>query len=159
MFYLTPNQGSPAFAGDSEVMNHKIFEFDPKKLDYFPKQHLIWDRITSDIYTVKIGNFEFYVPAGVYVYSGSWDGVTDWIPIEELIDRDITVFTMAEGMDDWRLDPIELESVSEQSYFIPTSKNPIPISNINGSRVILISLIDQYHKFKDHPPNIFFAEV
>ena len=158
MFYLTANEGCPAFAGNPEVMNHRIYEFDGKRLDYFLKQHLIWDRFTSDVYTVKVGSFEFYIPAGVYIYAGSWDGITDWIPIEELIDRDITIFTMDEGMGDWRLENLDLESVTEQSFYIPTTKNPLPIGTINGKRVILISLVDQYHKFKDQPPNIFFAE-
>jgi hypothetical protein len=159
MFYLSDKDGSPVFAGDPSCMNHRIFEFDPKKLDYFLKQFLMWDRITSDVYTMKGETAEFYIPSGFYIYVGSWDGATDWVPIEELIDRDITVFVMSQNMDDWRLETLSVVGVTEQSFYYPVTKSPMPVSNIGGKRVFLMSSVDQYHKFKDQPPNIFFVDT
>lgn len=159
MFFLRETN-PPLFAGEKSCMDHKIYEFDIKKEDYMLKQFVDWDYITTDVYTlVTEDNLAFYLPSGHYVYVGSEDGIVDWILSDELIDRDMEVFVIGKDFDKWKLAQLKLVSVYGMAYYYPVSKSPIPFTDMTGEWLIVNSSVDQYHKLKNHAPNIFFMET
>lgn len=157
MFYLR-EQHPPLWAGDKAVMDQQFYEFDVKKEDYFLKQFISWDRISTDIYTMQTDRGqEFYVPAGFYVFVGSEDGSVDWVLSDELVDRDIETFVISAEFNRWELKVMRVTAITPHFFYYPFTKNPVPITNMNANEVIIISSVDQYHKLKKHAPSMFFS--
>lgn len=158
MFYmreLTP----PLLSTRVDTMDQRLYEFDPKKEDYMLKQFVVWDHVDVDFFTLVTDNgVEFYLPSGYYVFAGSESGDVDWILTDELIDRDIEVFVINKEFNNWSLQNLSLTHVTDQEFYYPDTKNPVPMTDMTGDYTVIVSSIDQYHKLKNMPSNVFFSE-
>ena len=139
-----------------EVFGKRIFEFDVSKDDYILKYISNWEETVGE-YIIEVGGLRYTIPSGVYIYCGCESGSTDWVLIDEMINRDISVFQMDIDFGSWELSRLELRGMTEQSLFLPSTKNPIPIADITGKKTIVMAYHDMYHKFKDKEFGVLFV--
>jgi hypothetical protein len=147
MYYLT--EGDMALdAKDIDSINHHVYDFCPAKEDYFLNFFVSWNKIESDMYKFIIGSWRFEIPSGVYVFAGCEAGVGDWILSDELVGRDLDFFTLSPSCNKWSFEEHLIESSYKGVYYYPNTKNPMPLVDESGSRMILIAQTDQYSKMK-----------
>ena len=139
----------------NDVVGKRIYEFDVQKEDYILKPHLIWDEVIGE-YKISVGGYKYIVPSGVYLFCGDDNGSTDWILVDEIINRDIMVFQMNMDFGEHRVEPIEFDGMCNVSLFMPKTNTPKPIADLSGKRTIVISNHDMYHKLKDLPYDALF---
>lgn len=161
MLYLSPEGFSPLQGVERVSIYERIFEFDPGARDYVYKRFLLWDKITSDVFTLKtnITNTTIYVPSGFYVFVGSDEGASDWIMVDELIGRDIEVFCISSDFNDFVLETVSLTSVVETTFYYPMTKNPIPVTDLYNKKVFLCCSSDPYLRLKSIPVGEFFVNL
>jgi hypothetical protein len=137
---------------NKENLDQRIFEFNLKadKEDYFLNYFLNWERVVGDVYTLKIGGHTFQVGTGLYVFIGCEDADGDWAIIDEIIGRDIQIFTTTPKMTTWSFETPSLMGInSNGEYYYPSTRNPIPVVSNDGETVIMVSMTDQYRSNKD----------
>lgn len=151
MKYLNGND-QPVDATKQENLSQRIFEFCLKKEDYFLNYFMNWDRVSGDVYTVRIGDHTFEIGAGLYIFIGT-EETSDWCIIEELIGRDIQVFTTTPKLTTWRFENLSLVDVNQPTeYYFPQTRNPMPVVSNDGEKIIMVSVVDQYRSTnnRDH---------
>lgn len=135
-------------ATNEESIGHRVFEYDTKANDYMYNFSPVWEICESD-YLVQVGNQKYHLPSGAYVlvsYLGC-DQI-DWIVVDELINMDIEVVQMSNDLNTVSLKPMKLVDVDNTLLYFPQTKNPFPISDISGTRSIVICFKDVYHGLK-----------
>jgi hypothetical protein len=134
----------------SENLVERVFEFCTKKEDYFLNYFLNWDKIIGDVYQLKIGNHNFNVGSGFYVFIGCDDADGDWAIIDEIIGRDIQIFTLDPKISTWSFNTPTLKGVNENTtYYYPMTRSPIPVVSNDGQAMIMVSSVDQYRSTKE----------
>jgi hypothetical protein len=134
----------------TENLGKRVFEFSIQKEDYFANMHLQWDRIEGEIYRLDVGGRSFAIGSGMYVFIGCDYGSGDWVTIDEVIGRDIKLFTVSPDLGKWGFDRQILQEVVMGSFFYPSTKNPVPVLSACGTRFIMTSNSDQYRNIKNH---------
>jgi hypothetical protein len=130
-------------------LGKRVFEFSLQKEDYFANLYLQWDKIEGDIYRLNVGGRSFSVGSGMYIFIGCDYGSGDWVTIDEIIGRDIKLFTVSPCLDKWGFDKQTLQDVYVGSYFFPNTKNPVPIVSACGTRFVMVANSDHYRTIKD----------
>jgi len=144
-------------ASEPSVVSSRIYEFCPVDEDYFTMLTVFWNEYNGTIYHFNIGDHLFKVPAGMYICVGCESGNIDWILSDELIDRGMTAILMTH---EFKLDgfsEIRMIGYESGSMFVPSSKNPLPVTSEVGNHLILVSSVDQYHKYKNKDYVTFFV--
>ena len=140
----------------TEVFGKRIFEFDVNKEDYMLRYFSTWEETIGE-FIIDVGGYRYMIPSGVYIYCGCESGSTDWVMIDEMINRDISVFQMDTDFGSWDLSEIKLHSMTKQTIYLPSTKNPLPIADVSGTRTIVMAYHDMYHKLKDKDYGILFV--
>lgn len=125
------------------------FEIEP--CDFFLKTCMFWQNVTSDAYTLTIGEGTVTLPYNYYIVIGDYDSGFDCVTPEEIMGRDFDVFTfsndLAEGTHE--LTPLHVVGYEEDVVFIlPFTKSVFPIM-ISDTRAMFIINKDSYNKFKE----------
>lgn len=148
MNYLSADD-TPIDATKKDNLDQRIFEFCLKKEDYFLNYFLNWERIIGDVYTLKIGGHTFTIGTGLYIFIGS-EEASDWAVLDEIIGRDIQIFTTTPRLSTWSFETPHLMGINPKGeYYYPLSRNPIPVVSHDGEAVIMVSQTDQYRSNKD----------
>lgn len=134
-------------AQSADTVGKRIFNFDVKAEDYFYQFYPVWDRVESE-YVISINGRRYHLPSGVFVLIATMAGDTDWVLIDELINMDVEVLQMNNDFNNISLYNPKLVKLDDTVLYMPQTKNPIPISDVTGSRTIIISYKDVYHKAK-----------
>lgn len=144
-------------AKQSECTAQQIYEFFLSKDDYHLSPNCFWNECTGPLYTFKIGKESFEVPSGVYVCVGCETGSIDWMLSDELIGRGMTSIQMDTGFKLSGFREIALVGMRHGTMFVPNTKNPFPVASEEGNCVIIVAMVDQYHKFKHQDYGVFFV--
>lgn len=156
MNYIGSND-VPLSSKDIETIEKRIFIFDTEAEDYFLQMCISWDKVTTTFYRVKIGDSIYEIPSGTYLLCGCAGGSQDWIEIDELAGRPIEVILISKNFRSWDFVTPKFIAAREDSCYVPMVKNPIPVSDLDGGKHIIISAGDQYRKLKDRDYDIFFV--
>jgi hypothetical protein len=135
-----------------------VYDYDIKKSDYFLRHRAQWE-VTKPEYAIEVGGKRYHLPSGIYLFCGCEYGSTDWVLIDEIINRDIPVFQMDNDFQSWELHQVNLsqnQSVPTELY-LPVTKSPLPVSDVSGTRCIIIAYHDMYHKLKDLDATALFV--
>lgn len=135
-----------------ENLDQRVFEFCTKKEDYFLNYFMHWDRTIGDLYQLRIGTHTFDIGAGLYIFIGT-EEAADWCIVEELIGRNIQVFTTTPKISTWSFDELSLINVNHSGeYYYPQTRNPMPVVSNDGKKIIMTSVVDQYRSTnnRDH---------
>lgn len=147
----------PINAMDPEVVGKHVFEFDMDRQDWMLRARAIWDEVAATAYTFKIGKHRFVLPAGVYVYTGCVGGSTDWVLTDEIIGRPIETFVLDTDIHGWTLKRPILESLQEGvKFYLPSIRTPMVAVDTTGTKTIIVSHNDHFHRFKDEDFNVLF---
>jgi hypothetical protein len=158
MFYIREtNEVESAF--NEDCVNHKYFEYKPDKDDYLLTYNVSWDEMLTDIYQFRVGMKNLFIPSGIYLFCGDEFGTSDWILSDEIIGRDIPIFTSNIDMTGWKSVIPKLVNTFPETFYYPLSKNPIPVADQTGTITIVTSRVDQYHKLSDRDFGSFFGGV
>jgi len=131
--------------------NKLFWTFDIEQCDFFLKSCLLWQNITSDAYTLQIGNGTVTLPYNYYIVIGDYDSGFDCITPEEIMGREFDVFTFANDLHEGShmLEPLQVTGYNEDIVFIlPFVKSVFPIM-ISNTRAMFIINKDSYNKFKE----------
>lgn len=134
-------------------IEHRIMEFNVDKKDFFLVNKIIWDSIKCSFYDVEIGGGVFSIPAGHFIMIGDEYGDIDWIVIDELFSRSLSVACFDMDFRNWSVSDVRVSDVYSGEIFWPNTKHIIPIQS-NGV-TILLSEKDQHHKTQDQQIEIF----
>lgn len=139
----------PLDAFDPESINHQFFELKLSEMDYFLNFRINWDVISTPLFEMAIGGSLFYIPSDFHVMIADVYGNVDWIPVNEMIDREVEVAVFDPSFETWRLDhPRLTNKVTDKEFHWPMTKNVVPI--LSSNNVILLSQKDHYHKTKHY---------
>lgn len=128
-----------------ESTNSPVFTYSLEHSDYLCAQFLMWDRFDGDVYRFVLNDkFAFDIGAGLYIFAGCQSGAVDWLTVDEMLGRDINVFTMHPDVSKWDLLKQRLVDVKTSAWYLPQTKHPFPIVSNCGSRIIMASTIDQH---------------
>lgn len=126
-----------------------LFELDIEESDYMYHRRLCWDHFRGDVYKFDIGNTKIEIPSTFYIMITDEYGEIDWIPVDEIIDRDIDVVTVDKDFSAWRMERLVLiDQLVAQDYAFPQTKNAIPIST-DGKRCVIIAKADKHTETGD----------
>lgn len=130
----------------------KLFwTFDIEQEDFFLKSCMYWQNITSDAYTLQVGNGFVTLPYNYFIVIGDYDSGFDCITPEEIMGREFDVFTFAHDIHEGShmLEPLIVTGYEEDVNFVlPFVKSVFPVM-ISDSRAMFIINKDSYNKFKD----------
>lgn len=129
-----------------ECVGSKYLEFKPEKNDYFLISTVAWDRVTTSIYQIDFGGALFYIPSGMFILISDETGETDWLMVDEIIGRDITVPIISNNLKRHRVYSPKLSGVFTGQYYWPMTKGIIPVTN--EMYTIILSNRCQYLKTK-----------
>lgn len=147
---------APSPATDIDSTAAHIYEFSVQKEDYFYNLRMSWENITSPAYELRFGNSVIVVPSGLYVVLCDESGVIDWVLVDEVIGRDMSIMLLSPNMKSWSIQtPVLVEYHEEYEYYLPKTENALPITNQNNDGVIVVSRADQYSLTKDKLVDIF----
>lgn len=129
-----------------ENLSEKIFEFVISKEDYFLNMYLRWDRVESDMYRMDVGGAIFDIGCGLYVFAGDGfsGGGCDWFQIDEIIGRNIQVFTVNPAVTRFDFHEQHLKETYYGTYYYPITSNPMPVVSSCGTKMIIVSQTDQH---------------
>lgn len=148
MNYLTADD-KPISAYTEDLMHHSIFTFSVQQEDYFLNFFMNYERVSTEIYVFAIGKYTFHIPSGMFVYAGDAGGSIDWVLSDELVGRkSVDLFVMPPSFKAWQLETPSLTSTFTGEYYIPVTKDAIPIVSECGRKTILASARDLYHQWK-----------
>lgn len=130
---------------DEHSAGEFVYELDLSTKDYMLNRSLMWDHFRDDVYVFQIGNKILNIPATMYILISDEYGTVDWIHVEEIIDRDITVVTLDREFTSWQLHKLELlDQKTSEVYSLPKTSNALPIST-DGDCFVVISKSDQHN--------------
>lgn len=145
----------PVSSKCDSCIESRVFDFSIEEEDYFLNYHATWDLIEGDSFTVEIGGGIFNIPSGLYLLCVCEDGNSDWIMIDEIIGRDIGIFTMPISMRSFSPKRMRVRDFHVDRSYFPLSRTPVPLTDGEGTVVILASTIDQHSKMKGKEFDIF----
>lgn len=154
--FLINEENQPIDARQEDVMTKRFIEFCTIRDDYFLVTNLLWDVITTELYTFDIGGKKFEIPAGMYLLCGCASGSQDWIQTEAIIGRPIDVVVMCDQYKRWNLVTPEFVSSRVGTVYYPSTKQPVPLIDPTGKSILISSPIDLHQKMKDKPFDVFF---
>lgn len=131
-----------------ENLGEKICEFVITKSDYFNNFYLQWSRNESEMYRIEAGNTTFDIGTGLYVFAGI-DYNFDFFQIDELIGRDLQIFTINPRATKFDTFQFNLKETYYGTYYYPATKNPLPVVSACGTKCIIVSQTDQYRNIAD----------
>jgi len=155
--YFVREINKPVNAQLSTALDYRIFEFCKKREDYFLTTFVNWEKRDVDMYRFKLGSSFIDLPSDFYVYIGSAEGVFDWVLVDSLVEHQADVVVMPFEMNSWSLETAELTGTYTSNVYYPVTNNIIPITNLDGTKHLLLSSVDPYHKFKNKPFDLFFS--
>lgn len=138
-------------------LSERFYEFCPQKEDYFLNFYINWSKVRSKVFVFKVGRIRFHIPTGFYIFVGSADGTTDWMLIDEVVDRNIEAFVTPTSIGSWSLQELELIDYVDMTYFYPDTRNPVPLVDESERYCVIVSAADQYHKFKNKDHGTLFV--
>lgn len=139
------------------TVGRRVFDYSIKDEDYLLRHHISWEKVASD-YCISVNGYKFHIPSGMYIFCGCVSGNTDWIMIDELINREVEVFLLSLDFDSWALHQPEFQAFEmNEVVYLPSTKSPLPVADMTGSRAIIISSTDVYHKMKDKDFSAMFV--
>lgn len=136
----------PIPAENEECASKRLLEFntDTKKWDFYLTYKIAWDLIEAQMFEMEIGNGKFNIPSGLYVMIGDDYGEIDWIMIDELFSRPLSISTLDTNFKNWGCSEPRATGVYEGSIFWPSTKHIIPV--VDNETVILVSEKDQHNR-------------
>ena len=133
---------------DESVIEKPTYEYSYKENDYFLKHHTAWDCAVVE-YLISINGYQYMLPSGMYLLVGEIYGDQDWVYIDELIGREIEVFQTDTEFSELSFGKVELLDSVDVEVFYPQCKQIIPIADMTGEKVIMVSKSDHYHNLKN----------
>ena len=158
MRFLTETDKSPSIFDDTS-MESRVFVFCPSREDYFLTYNASWrTEKNATVYRFSLGNRYFTIPSCVYVCVACQSGSIDWMLTDDLIGKNMSLLTMSRELKNWKFEELWFSGKENKTYHIPITKNPYPVvDDTRGDLVILVSSVDQYHKFKNFEYSVFFV--
>jgi hypothetical protein len=137
--------------------NNPVYTYSLEHGDYINSPFLMWDRYDGELYRFCLNNKIFFdIGATLYVFAGCQSGAVDWLTVDELIGRDIDILSIAVNLSKWDFMNQRLVDVRNGTWYLPQTKNPIPVVSNCGTRMIMVSTVDQHRGSGSNRD--FFAE-
>lgn len=155
MHYLSVD-GKSLDASSAEMVDEHMFIYDMTQKDYMAHWFSAWNRIDTTVYKFDIGGRLFCIPSGMFVMIGDSSGSLDWIQVDESLNRGIDAVTISSDFCSWGLGEMKLVDAFEGSYYIPVTKQGLPI--VSDDRILMLSNQDQHRKTKDLVAPIFTVD-
>jgi hypothetical protein len=129
---------------DENCCSKFFYEFNMEKLDYFYVYKAIWDSFSTMNYHFDVGGANICIPSGMYVMISDEYGDIDWIPVDEIIGRDIDLLVINSKYSGWEVIRPRLFDSKSDTVFIPNTKGVIPVTDQKHSKFVLVCRTDQY---------------
>lgn len=130
-------------------LGEKIWEFVVSKEDYFTNFYMQWTRNESEMYQLDVGGYRFDIGTGIYTLAGDSEFGLDWFTIDEIIGRDIKIFTINPRATRFDTYHQKLDNTYFGTYYYPATKNPIPIVSACGEKCMIVSPSDQHRNLNE----------
>jgi hypothetical protein len=124
---------------------------DSKNLDFFLRQCLLWQNITSDAYKIRIGDASVWLPFNYHLLLGDFDSGLDCISPQEILNRPFQAITFSNTLDESTIILKDIKVIGyeeERTFIVPFEKGIFPILAGND-RAVLVSSKDFYNKIKN----------
>ena len=144
MMYISSENSVKIPFSDENCCSQFFYEFSMEKLDYFYVLKPIWDSFATQNYYFLIAGAKICVPSGLYVMICDEYGDLDWIPVDEIIGRDISLLVINDKFNGWDHVKPELLEAKSDTVYIPSTKSVLPLTDSKNSKMILVCRTDQY---------------
>lgn len=143
MRYITDVENSVSWT-DKSVIGNWITEYSYEKNDYFMNYRIMWNEVSGDMYVYRIGKDIIEIPTTFNIMIGDVYGNVDWIPVEELMNRNLDIVVLDTEFRNVSIQNATYITTKKGSVYWPSTPNVIPMQV--GDKVVVLTEKDVYAK-------------